>query len=951
VARTLHRRNLSSQCDTYLQVPLTRRRSPNPPSERRQFLSIDGTMGKGSESEDLLLQEQSIPLTSNGGRRNSEDEGERTPRPSGSSISTTSLMLEHVNDTALRAKEALYNGTTHRGRDGKFHGSDSDEDAEGEEIDMEDQLAWKRSVKPADKKARRVLYILVAVGLVGWVAAFFLFLGQGRHSANANRPHDPHATNTVGNGKKVTLDQVLTGQWGPRRHEIRWIAGPRGEDGLLLERGGREGRDYLVVEDVRYRGEELEVQRKHSTTLMTRGDFEFEGRRVTVQEAWPNADHSKVLVRSDYADNWRHSGTGTYWVFDVKTQTAEPVDPKMPKGRIQLASWSPKGDVVVFTRDNNMFARHLNSGKVQSITTDGGPELFYGVPDWVYEEEVFQTESATWWSGDGKFVAFLRTNESKVPEFPVQYFFSRPSGKAPAKGEETYPDTVKIKYPKAGAPMSVVSLQIYDMEKDQVFNVPIDGDFEDDDRLITEVVWAGETGKVLVRSTNRESDFLKMILIDAVGRSGRTVRERDVLALDGGWFEISETTTYVPADPDNGREHDGYIDTVIYEGYDHLAYFTPLDNPEPQMLTEGKWEVVKAPSAISLEDNLIYFVSTKDGSTQRHVYTVDLHTGPSSIKSITDTSDISYYTASFSTSASFMLLSYQGPHIPWQKVQSTPSSNSSIPAITLEENPHLAELAKKTELPIEIYQTIEVDGVPMNLVERRPPHFDPKKKYPVLFFLYNGPGFQHVNQRFAVDFQSYVASSLGYIVVTLDARGTGFMGRAHRTIIRGNIGYWEARDQIAAAKMWAAKSYVDAEKLAIWGWSYGGFMALKVLETDGGETFKYGMAVAPVTDWRFYDSVYTERYMHTPQHNPEGYANASISNVRNLGKTVKFLVMHGASDDNVHFQNTLSLLDKLDLAGVRNCDVHVFPDSDHSIYFHGANPVVYHSKLAALRLG
>ncbi|KAK5174408.1 uncharacterized protein LTR77_001488 [Saxophila tyrrhenica] len=897
----------------------------------------------GRPEDDLLLQEQSEPLTSSSQHASRDHSGERTPRPSGSSISTTSLMLEHVNDTALRAKEALYNGTTYRlNRDGaKPHGSDSG-DEEGEEIDMEDQLAWRRSVKPSDKKARKVFYILIAIGLVGWVAAFFLFLGQGRHKASLERVHDPHATSTVGHGKKVTLQQVLAGQWGASRHEIRWIAGPKGEDGLLLERGGREGRDYLVVEDVRYRGEDLEVQRKHSTTLMEKGSFDYEGRRVNVDEAWPNANHTKVLVRSDYADNWRHSGTGAYWVFDVETQTAEPVDGKMPYGRIQLASWSPKGDVVVFTRDNNMFARHLDDEKVQSITTDGGPELFYGVPDWVYEEEVFQTESATWWSGDGKFVAFLRTNESKVPEFPVQYFFSRPSGKAPKDGEERYPDTVKIKYPKAGAPMSVVSLQIYDMEKEQVFEVPIDDDFEDDDRLITEVVWAGGSGKVLVRSTNRESDRLKMILIDAVGRSGKTVRERDVLALDGGWFEISETTTYVPADPQNGREHDGYIDTVIHEGYDHLAYFTPLDNPEPQMLTEGEWEVVKAPSAISLDSNLVYFISTKDGSTQRHVYTVDLKSGPSSIKAITDTSDISYYSASFSTSGTFMLLSYQGPHIPWQKVQSTPSNTGASTSITLEENPRLAELAKKTELPIEIYQTITIDGHEMNLVERRPPHFDKNKQYPVLFFLYNGPGFQHVNRRFTVDFQSYVASTLGYIVVTLDARGTGFLGRAHRTVIRGNIGYWEAHDQIAAAKQWAAKPYVDADKMAIWGWSYGGFMTLKVLEQDAGETFKYGMAVAPVTDWRFYDSVYTERYMHTPQHNPEGYANASISNARNLGKTVKFLVMHGASDDNVHFQNTLSLLDKLDLAGVRNYDVHVFPDSDHSIYFHGANSVVYH---------
>jgi len=564
------------------------------------------------------------------------------------------------------------------------------------------------------------------------------------------------------------------------------------------------------------------------------------------------------------------------------------------------------------------------------------------VPDWVYEEEVLGGDSATWWSGDGKYVAFFRTDESQVPSFPVQYFFSSPTGQRKKEGEENYPETREIKYPKAGAPMSVVSLQMYDVQKGQVFSVPIDGDFADDDRLITEVVWAGDSGKVIVRSTNRESDVLKTIMIDANLRTGRTVRERDVLALDGGWFEVSETTTFVPADPANGRPDDGYLDMVIHNNYDHLAYFTPLDNPEPKMLTEGKWEVVKAPSSVDLKNNLVYFVATKDGSTQRHIYTVDIHKGLSSMQAVTDTSEIGYYEPSFSAESQFMLLSYQGPHIPWQKVLSTPSNkNADKTEITIEENKGLEELAKKTELPIEVYQTITVDGFDLNLVERRPPHFDEKKQYPVLFFLYNGPGFQHVNQKFGVDFQSYVASSLGYIVVTLDARGTGYMGRAHRCIIRGNIGYWEAHDQIAAAKMWASKKYVDSERMAIWGWSYGGFMTLKTLEADAGSTFKYGMAVAPVTDWRFYDSIYTERYMHTPQHNPEGYNNASISNMTSLSQNVRFLVMHGASDDNVHFQNTLSLLDKLDLANVRNYDVHIFPDSDHSIFFHNGNRVVY----------
>lgn len=849
------------------------------------------------------------------------------PRRSASSASTTSLVFDHLSDKArVHAKDAQYS------------------DGPEEEFTVEDQIAWKRHSKGADRKWRHIIWGLAGVALLGWVAALFLFLSQDRHVSHSQRPHDPDATKTIGNGKKVELEQILTGEWFAKRQDLAWIAGPRGEDGLMLERGGQDGRDYLVVEDVRNRGESLEVQKKNSVTLMKDDHFQVGNRIIYPDSIWPSADHQTLLVMSSAEKNWRHSSTALYWLFDVETQTGSPLDPENIEGRMQLASWSPQSDAVVFTRDNNMFLRKLDEDRATRITDDGGTDLFYGIPDWVYEEEVFAGASATWWSGDGKYVAFLRTDESAVPEFPVQYYFSRPSGKKPKEGEENYPEVSRIKYPKAGAPMSVVSLQLYDVEKGEKFTVPIDDDFADDDRLITEVLWAGETGKVLVRETNRESDILKVILIDAVLREGKTVRETDVSKIDGGWFEVSHTTAYLAADPSNHRPDDGYIDTVIHEGYDHLAYFTPLDNDTPIMLTSGEWEVVDAPLAVDPSHNMVYFIATKDGSTQRHVYTVSIREGPDSVKALTDTHEIGYYQASFSTASTFMLLTYEGPGIPWQEVRATPTNQLEWTELSIEDNSELRALAQKTELPIEKYSTITVDGFELNIVERRPPHFDPSRKYPVLFYLYNGPGFQHVDRKFTIDFQSYVASALGYIVVTLDARGTGFKGRRHRCIIRGNIGAYEARDQIAAAKIWAAKSYVDADRLAIWGWSYGGFMTLKTLETDGGETFKYGMAVAPVTDWRFYDSIYTERYMHTPQHNPSGYDNATISDMKRLANNTRFLVMHGYSDDNVHFQNTLQLLDRLDQANVLNYDVHVFPDSDHSIFFHNGNRVVYESE-------
>ena len=772
--------------------------------------------------------------------RGSATESHRNSLDSITSSSDTSIALDSLNEDG----SATGNGHTKapprtkilRNKDGDF--------------DEEDGFYRPPVRKPFEKRNRRVMWALGGLCIGGWLLALVLFLSRQTYRHASTIPFDPAATASHGTGKSVTLDQYLTGAWRARHQQISWIAGPNGEDGFVLEREGGKGLDYLIVEDVRSR--KPGIQEHHEgKTLMKWGGFKVGGAQVNTEDVWPSKDLNKVLVMSDRKKNWRHSFTGLYWIFDVESQEAEPLDPAKPDERIQLASWSAQSDAIVFTRNNNMFLRKISSKEVIQITKDGGSELFYGVPDWVYEEEVFGGNSATWWSDGGDFIAFLRTNETAVPEYPIQYFVSRPSGKDPAPGEENYPEVREIKYPKAGASNPVVDLQFYDVAKDEVFGVQTNSDFPDEDRLITEVVWAGKDGKILVKNTNRESDLLKVALIDVNERVGKIVRTVDVDGIDGGWFEVSENTRYVPGDPGNGRPHSGYIDTVIHNGYDHLGYFTPLDNPEPIMITSGEWEVVNAPSAIDLASNMVYFVATKESSIQRHVYTVNLD--GSALQYFTEGRKWEgYYDVSFSTGLGFSLLSYQGPDIPWQEIRSTPSWGYKHFVHRFETNPELAKMAAAHELPIEIYQTISIGGHDLNLVERRPPHFDENKKYPVLFQLYGGPGSQQVDKKFTVDFQSYVASNLGYVVVTLDGRGTGFMGRKARTIVRGHIGYIEGRDQITAAKMWAEKSYVDAERMAIWGWSYGGFMALKTLELDGGETFKYGMAVAPVTDWRFY---------------------------------------------------------------------------------------------------
>lgn len=711
----------------------------------------------------------------------------------------------------------------------------------------------RTSTSKSGSWTRRFLWGLGLLCVGGWVLAFVLFLAQRNSNYKAasealEAPESDSSKEITDYGKPVTLEQVLTGQWSPRSHAISWIAGPDGEDGLLLEQGEGEGKGYLRVEDIRSRKDNGHAEAHTSRVLMEKPHVRVDGHLVTPSYNWPSPDLKKVLLLSDYQKNWRYSYTGRYWVFDVDTQTAQPLDPSNQDGLVQLAIWSPNSDAVVFVRENNVYLRNLSSQKVITITRDGGKDLFYGVPDWVYEEEVFTGNSVTWWSNDAKYVAFLRTNESTVPDYPVQYFLSRPSGKRPLPGLENYPEVRDIKYPKAGAPNPVVDLQFYDVEKDEVFSVEVPDDFLAEDRIIIEVLWASG-GNVLVRATNRESDILKVFLYDTEARTGKLVRLDDVASLDGGWVEPSQSTKFIPADTKNGRQKDGYIETVVYEGYDHLAYFAPLDNPKPLMLTSGEWEVMNALSAVDLERGLVYFIATKEAPTQRHLYRVNIDgTG---FRPMTDVSKPGYFDVSFSRGTRFALISYKGPSVPWQAIVDN-GGDELVYENTIEENIDLARKVEQHALPTKVFQNVTIDDFTLQVVERRPPHFNPAKKYPVLFFLYNGPNSQTVDRKFNVDFQAYIASNLGYIVVSVDGRGTGAIGRKARCAVRGNLGYYEARDQIETAKIWAQKKYVDESRLAIWGWSYGGFMTLKTIEQDAGQTFQYGMAVAPVTDWRFY---------------------------------------------------------------------------------------------------
>ncbi|VVT56454.1 uncharacterized protein SAPINGB_P005066 [Magnusiomyces paraingens] len=893
------------------------------------------------------------------------------PTSNESDRSTISSILEEINDHAekistSRARTTPSSGI-HRDSHDDFEDLDFEragglpnDDDEFDDTAADDKAGFLGTTPKNNKKkqaSRRRTFLMLATGLILFLLLGFFMLYAIRNAPASTSSSSSSSTTTttpettsdapttektlsgpglsqpqIDSDKKLFLMNTWrTGALRADFESLEWVPpAPGSSDVLLLE----ESIDGFALVNWPDRS-----SRKIIFTSDQRS-FLFEKDVFLVSRLLLSPDQKYAILVANQIKNYRHSSFANYFLYNIETKFTEPLYPGHHSSKIAVSRWSPASDKVAFVLDNNLYIRDITSQNVDQITKDGGTELFYGRPDWVYEEEVFGADFALWWSPKGDYLAYLRTNDSAVEEFPIPYFVQ----KSPASSHP-YPKVRKIKYPKPGTPNPVVDLLLLDVNSQESYHVPVEkNDEEDLEKLITEVVWTGDS-KAVLRISDRDSSVLRVGVIDAEKRTGNVSRRVDV-GKNSGWFEISQNTHFIPADPEKGRPDDGYIDMNVIDGYNHLVYYSPIDSGEPKViLTSGPWEVDDAQVAFNPKTNRVYFTATKKSSIERHVYSVKLD--GTDLKAITDESKDGWYDASYSPNSKYVVLNYMGPEVPWQVVLDLEADDIWGSAVHLQENDKLKEKLKEYELPTRIFSKVKVaednDGndIFANAVEYRPPGFNESLQYPVLFYVYGGPVSQLVQKIFSYSFQHVVSSSLNAVVVTVDGRGTGFRGRDFRSVVRGHLGRYEAQDQITAAKEWAAKPYVDSERLAIWGWSYGGFMTLKTLETDGGETFSYGMAVAPVTDWRFYDSIYTERYMRLPGPNKAGYDESAITNVKNIAKNTRFLVMHGSGDDNVHFQHTLTLLDKFDLAGVERYDMHVFPDSDHSIFYHGANTIVY----------
>ncbi|KOY87897.1 peptidase S9 [bacterium 336/3] len=607
-----------------------------------------------------------------------------------------------------------------------------------------------------------------------------------------------------------------------------------------------------------------------------------------------NATEDKILLLNSREAIYRRSFKAEYYIYDIKTKNNIKVS---NNGKQSYVTLSPDGSKVAFARDNNLFMVDLKTMNETAITTNGkSNSIINGSTDWVYEEE-FGFAQAFFWSPDSKKIAFYTSDESAVKEYNMQVW----------KG--LYPQDYKFKYPKAGEKNSVVNLSVYNLDSKQTQPINLGSET---DMYIARVKWTQNADVLSIRKLNRLQNKLELIHANVVKNTTETVyTEENKAYVD---VEFNEDLHYLA----NGKE---MILASEKDGFKHF-YLYDLKGKLIRQITKGSWEASKL---IGLDEKkrTLYFTSTKESPLERYLYSISLDKGAEKqilnakgYHEITMSQDCQFFMDEYSTAntpAVFSLYEISGKKIK-----------------DLETNEKLKNTLAGYQISQKEFFPVPVPNATLNAWMIKPHNFDSKKAYPTLMFVYGGPGSQEVENKW--DYFDYFwyqhLASKGYLVVCVDNRGTGGRGEAFRKATYGQLGKLEVQDQIEAAKYLAKQSYVDKSRIAIWGWSYGGYMSSNCI-LQGADVFKAAVAVAPVTNWRFYDTIYTERYLGLPQNNASGYDdNSPITHVKNLKG--KYLLIHGTGDDNVHFQNAVEMQNALIRAG-KQFETFYYPNKNHGI--------------------
>lgn len=609
-------------------------------------------------------------------------------------------------------------------------------------------------------------------------------------------------------------------------------------------------------------------------------------------------DESKVLFMNNYNPIYRHSYTADFYVYDINNKVLSPLS---ENGSQRLATFSPDATKVAFMRDNNLFIKDLKTNEELQFTHDGKwNHIINGAPDWVYEEE-FGFAQGFYWSPDSKKIAFYRFDESDVKEYNMQMF------------NGLYPEDYKFKYPKAGEDNSIVEIFVYDLETGNTTKMNTG---EETDIYFPRIKWTEDANVLAIQRLNRHQNHLEILAADAT--TGQTTIFYD--ETNPYYIDVTDNWTFL----EDGKR---FLMTSEKDGYNHI-YLYLMDGTPVKQLTSGDWEVTQV---YGFDGKEVYFQAAKNSSVERQIYAVNLKGEMRTLINKVGVND-----ARFSSNFKYLININSTVDQPYQYVL---FDNKGKQVRVLEDNHEFAErmkeynLAKKELITITDPAFVLPDGTQLEMETWRilPPDFDPNKKYPVLIYVYGGPGHQTVMNSWNhsdYDWMQILAQN-GIICVSINNRGGGARGQEFKKMTYQQLGKYETEDMITLAKYMASQPYVNPEKIAIYGWSYGGFMATSGI-TKGADYISTAVAVAPVTNWRYYDNVYTERFMRTPQENPSGYDdNSPINFVENLKGN--YLLCHGSGDDNVHYQNAMELIKALISEG-KQFDLMVYPDKNHGIY-------------------
>jgi dipeptidyl-peptidase-4 len=629
------------------------------------------------------------------------------------------------------------------------------------------------------------------------------------------------------------------------------------------------------------------------TILISSDKLRYQGDKITIDDYFFNEDETKVLLTTQTTSIYRRSYTAVYFLFDLKTGTLNALDEThQPQ---TLAEYSPDGKMVSYIYKNDLYVKDIASGKVKKLTQDGKRnKVINGTTDWVYEEE-FSITKAYDWSPDSKYIGFLRFNEKEVKEFNLTYY------------GELYPQNYSYKYPKAGEDNSKVTAHVVTVKTGKIS--PLDlGEYE----YIPRIEWSGNSNKLILQTLNRHQNDLKYHLIDLTGKK-----------ISHKVFFQEKSDSYVEIDNNLLILSDGntILRTSEADGFNHIYKLS--FNGKSEQITKGNWDVIEF-YGIDEKEGQIYFSAAQKDAISKGIYRINMDGSVTTAIS----SETGYNEAEFTTGMKYFVKTYSNANTP---PIYTLCDNFGNEISVLEDNKKLKTTLSGYNLSKKEFVKFQSGNTILNGWMIKPVNFNPNQKYPVYVTIYGGPGHNEVADSW--DGNDYLYHQLlaqkGYIVVSVDPRGTMYRGAAFKKSTYLQLGKLETEDFINTAKELQKLPYVDPNRIGIQGWSFGGFMTSLAM-TKGADYFKMGISVAPVTNWRYYDNIYTERFMRTPKENENGYDDNSPINFVHLLKG-KYFLIHGSGDDNVHYQNSMEMINALVRAN-KQFDLFIYPNRNHGIY-------------------